>query len=571
MIELFLVVKATIVMVLALGGAYLIRNRRASIRHVLLASAFLALIALPIAAALLPPVSLEIPIIPATGVRASAIVWPDSQASGTTTVVGRSPQRAHTSAGRGLSTVSALTILRLAWAVGTVLFLVPIVAPFWCLRSIRRDGLPWPRGEAIVRELAREGGIPRHIDLRLHETIQAPAMFGCVRPLIALPSDAPDWNEADVRRALVHELTHIRRSDWPVHLVARVVSAIYWFHPLVWSAWRLLRLDAERACDDAVLGGTERTAYADQLVTLARRLSRSGARPLMSMASRSDLHARVAAVLDGNRPRGRAGMIASAVTLATALSVGVLVAPLRAVGRSLPPMTQIPTTPAAQLNADSVSARQLPSQSPVVSSARRISSSAGMVRPSSSEMAPSPKQVDAQIVATVNGESFTTKDVRSSQALVAAVDEMLVAQRGRQLGYILSNEQFANIIVNIRRDNKLETDEQFQAALEQEGLTIEDLRNNLEHQMIRQRVEQNEVLAKLVIADDEAQNYYDAHPNEFPLMPFEQARDQIKAQVIAARSKQEWDRYVDSLRSQATIEWNSPDLKRAYESALANK
>ena len=186
-------------------------------------------------------------------------------------------------------------------------------------------------------------------------------------------------------------------------------------------------------------------------------------------------------------------------------------------------------------------------------------------------MAPSPKQVDAQIVATVNGESFTTKDVRSSQALVAAVDEMLVAQRGRQLGYILSNEQFANIIVNIRRDNKLETDEQFQAALEQEGLTIEDLRNNLEHQMIRQRVEQNEVLAKLVIADDEARNYYDAHPNEFPLMPFEQARDQIKAQVIAARSKQEWDRYVDSLRSQATIEWNSPDLKRAYESALANK
>ena len=60
--------------------------------------------------------------------------------------------------------------------------------------------------------------------------------------------------------------------------MARFVCALYWFHPLVWMAWRRLRLEAERACDDAVLRRAEATAYADQLVLLAERLASTGNR-----------------------------------------------------------------------------------------------------------------------------------------------------------------------------------------------------------------------------------------------------------------------------------------------------
>jgi beta-lactamase regulating signal transducer with metallopeptidase domain len=55
--------------------------------------------------------------------------------------------------------------------------------------------------------------------------------------------------------------------------MARVVCALYWFHPLVWIAWRRFCLESERACDDAVVRSVERIAYAEQLVALARRLS----------------------------------------------------------------------------------------------------------------------------------------------------------------------------------------------------------------------------------------------------------------------------------------------------------
>ena len=71
--------------------------------------------------------------------------------------------------------------------------------------------------------------------------------------------------------------------------------------------------------------------------------------------------------------------------------------------------------------------------------------------------------------------------------LVEALDEMLVVQRGKELGYSLPDAQFTTILESIKTQNKLENEEAFQAALKQEGLTLADLRRNLERQMIWQR------------------------------------------------------------------------------------
>src|SRR5262249_16678252 len=72
---------------------------------------------------------------------------------------------------------------------------------------------------------------------------------------------------------------------------------------------------------------------------------------------------------------------------------------------------------------------------------------------------------------------------------------------------------------DIRKENKIETDEQFQAALKAENMTLVDLRRNLEKQMIVQRVQQNEVLGKIGVTEDEARKYYETHRNEFTTPP----------------------------------------------------
>src|SRR6059058_2236568 len=156
-------------------------------------------------------------------------------------------------------------------------------------------------------------------------------------------------------------------------------------------------------------------------------------------------------------------------------------------------------------------------------------------------------EIIEQILVKVNGEIFTKSDLEQRQVavlrqkgqqidlksdpnnvqlrkaldditpqiMVDAVDEMLVVQRGKELGYTLSDAQFKGVLDNIRTQNKLESEAQFQAALKQEGLTLADLRKNLERQMIWQRVQQNEVVNKVAMTEDEARAYYSSHLLEF--------------------------------------------------------
>jgi TonB family protein len=150
-----------------------------------------------------------------------------------------------------------------------------------------------------------------------------------MRPAIVLTVDAPDQDGEDLNRALVHELEHVARRDWAIHCAARVACAVYWFHPLVWIAWRRLQLEAERACDDAVVARSDAAAYADQLVAVARRLSAAAKGPLLAMANRADLASRVSSVLDGEQRRGRAGGLCVTVAAVLVAVVVATMSPLR--------------------------------------------------------------------------------------------------------------------------------------------------------------------------------------------------------------------------------------------------
>ena len=101
------------------------------------------------------------------------------------------------------------------------------------------------------------------------------------------------------------------------------------------------------------------------------------------------------------------------------------------------------------------------------------------------------------------------------QILVDTIDEMLVVQIGREKGYRLSDEQFKSWLDNLRKEQNLQDDQKFQAALRQEGMSVDDLRRNVERQFLRQRVTQDEIGSKLAITEEEARQYYLSHKEEF--------------------------------------------------------
>jgi len=152
-----------------------------------------------------------------------------------------------------------------------------------------------------------------------------------------------------------------------------------------------------------------------------------------------------------------------------------------------------------------------------------------------------------QVLVKVNGEIFTKTDLETRQVqeirqrgkqidlttakgneelrkaieevtptiLVNVVDEMLIVQRGKELGYKVSDEQYKQILDNLKAQNKIDSDEQLVAALKQENMTMADLRRNLERTVLAQRVQQAEVFGRVGVTDEEAHKYYDAHMSEF--------------------------------------------------------
>lgn len=103
--------------------------------------------------------------------------------------------------------------------------------------------------------------------------------------------------------------------------------------------------------------------------------------------------------------------------------------------------------------------------------------------------------------------------------LVEAIDELLLVQLGKERGYRLSDQQFKEWMTALRKEQNLEDEQKFLGALKQEGMTIDDLRKNVERQMLIQRVQQDEVGSKLSITEEEARQYYLTHQKEFTEPP----------------------------------------------------
>ena len=123
----------------------------------------------------------------------------------------------------------------------------------------------------------------------------------------------------------------------------------------------------------------------------------------------------------------------------------------------------------------------------------------------------------------MSGELSDTSDEALSDALyeatpeliVSAIDELLLVQKAKEMNLTMEEDQFADIINNIKEQNDLETDEQFEAALSAEGMTMDDLRRSMERQVMLSRVRQVAIMSKVRMTQFETREYYDNHLDDY--------------------------------------------------------
>lgn len=144
------------------------------------------------------------------------------------------------------------------------------------------------------------------------------------------------------------------------------------------------------------------------------------------------------------------------------------------------------------------------------------------------------KTVDS-IAAVVNDEPITSRDVDREYALVLKeveksppadliglrsvalnrlVDKKLIEQKIRDLGIKVSDEELKQSIEDVKKQNGL-TQEQLVAALNAQGMSFEQYRNQLKEQLERLRLMSQEVRSKIQVGEKEMRQYYDDNAARF--------------------------------------------------------
>lgn len=231
------------------------------------------------------------------------------------------PEAERASAWRALDVHGALA---LAWMAVAGALALRLAAGWFYVLHLRRTASPVREGpmHAVFGEARAALGVRRHVTLALSDLAHGPALAGVLRPLILIPRGLTQrLGEAHLRLIVAHELAHVRRHDNLLLLIQRLAEVFLFFHPIVWICGRIMRREADAACDDAVLrayGASE--MYADSLARVAEMRWGVSRRMLVNTfaADESDFARRVRRVLRGRRRRMTFGL--------TALTLSVLVA-----------------------------------------------------------------------------------------------------------------------------------------------------------------------------------------------------------------------------------------------------
>ncbi len=190
--------------------------------------------------------------------------------------------------------------------------------------------------QQLVATIREELSPTRPVVLKESPELQTAATFGWRRPVILLPLTWRDWPLEERCAVLAHELAHIRAGDFPMWLLAQVVVAMHFYHPLVhWLAGRL-RLEQELAADATAArfaGGRETYLQSLAALTLRADYVRPGWAAQTFLPTRSMFVRRIEMLKQTkSRSPGRLSGRVRLAVVGALMAIGVLAVGLRSPG-----------------------------------------------------------------------------------------------------------------------------------------------------------------------------------------------------------------------------------------------
>ncbi|MBN1276018.1 MAG: peptidylprolyl isomerase [Deltaproteobacteria bacterium] len=102
------------------------------------------------------------------------------------------------------------------------------------------------------------------------------------------------------------------------------------------------------------------------------------------------------------------------------------------------------------------------------------------------------------------------------QALDLLIDQKITEKKIKELGIEANQQQIDAAIENIKKENSL-TNEDLIASLENQGLTLEALQENIKNDIERMQLINLEVKSKIIINDEQIRQYYTENEKDFKI------------------------------------------------------
>lgn len=212
------------------------------------------------------------------------------------------------------------------WGVFILLRLVRFSLAVYRVRRLRRDAsVLSPARVGIARRMLEDDC---RVTLLESTAIDDPVTVGVFHPAVLLPSKVlPELGEQDLAAILAHEYGHIRRRDFPLHIVCELISMPVAWHPGIRYLMSKISETREFACDDYAAGRLgKRRWYANTLLRLASLCLHVPRRSAVALGifDGDNLETRIMMLTEKTLSLSRTGIIGLALATSFTLGIGAV-------------------------------------------------------------------------------------------------------------------------------------------------------------------------------------------------------------------------------------------------------
>ena len=174
---------------------------------------------------------------------------------------------------------------------------------------------------------------------------------------------------------------------------------------------------------------------------------------------------------------------------------------------------------------------------------------------------------EAPVAAVVNGEQITEQNlaeqynrlpdqykllITKEQLLDQLINTKLLLQEAKNKGISVTSTEIDAEIEGIKTTNLL-SDEGFNQLLAKENISLADLRQQLQDQLLVNKLLQQEIFSKIEVTEQKVLNFYEQKKEAFGNVSYDDVKEQINESLLNDISKGSVELYINQLRAKASI------------------